>query len=66
MAPLFANKEEEYSFIHWKGCNFDCVGEVNSTCVYNLGFQVRSRITNQQIRCSNKKGVKFEYFLPNF
>ncbi|CBY40898.1 unnamed protein product [Oikopleura dioica] len=39
MAPLFANKEEEYSFIHWKGCDFDCVGDVNSTCVYNLGFQ---------------------------
>ena len=44
MAPLFANKEEEYSFIHWKGCNYDCVGQENSTCVYNLGFQVRSRI----------------------
>jgi len=44
MAPLFANKEEEYSFIHWKGCDFDCVGEINSTCVYNLGFQVCSRM----------------------
>ena len=39
MAPLFANKEEEYSFIHWKGCDYDCVGEANSTCVYQLGFQ---------------------------
>ena len=33
--PIFANKEQSYSWVHWKGCDYDCVREVNdlnSTC----------------------------------
>ncbi|CAG5077866.1 Oidioi.mRNA.OKI2018_I69.PAR.g8831.t1.cds [Oikopleura dioica] len=39
LAPVFAKKEHEYSWIHWKGCDYDCVSDnANSTCLYTTSF----------------------------